>query len=533
MQIVYRNQYFNRNKLDSWLDNTLDLSSIKSIAVIMNRSPELIWLLYKAYCLGVTFIPIDPKENKEKINYILDQTQPDVVICNDKKYEYKKKHSHNYDNVAYVLYTSGTTGGAKGVMVKRNSLDNFISGVSELIEFNELKKIASFTSVSFDIFLLESIMAISKNMTIILADDIEQNNPRAITRLLLENKVDIVQLTPSRLQMLLNYDPELKGLETIKDVLIGGEALSINLLTVLQQKTSARIFNMYGPTETTIWSTIAELTDSDSVNIGYPIKNTEIFIVDNELNILPTGARGEICIAGEGLAQGYLNNDKLTSEKFVLLPTKGIKVYKTGDYGKKRNDGVLEWCGRIDNQIKLRGHRIELEEIESTINQYEGIIQSIVGVHDNEDYVQELYAFYSSNKNIDMSEMRKYLEEKLPDYMVPNKIEGVDCFKQNINGKIDRQYYASLFNENNKSLSSDCIIDNRVLQIIKENSSSNETNIDFNSSFKDIGYDSISFIKTIIALEYEFNFEFEDAFLLLSNYRTIGDMVKYVNDRLH
>lgn len=529
MRIIYKNECFDSEELDRWVDNTINLNSVRSIAVIMNRSPQLIWLLYRAYCQGVTFIPIDPKEHREKINHILNQTQPDTIICDNNKYEYEQNKSYDYNNVAYVLFTSGTTGGPKGVLVKKNSIENFILGLSELIDFSEFKKIISLTSISFDIFFIESIMAILKNMTIVLSDEDEQANPRAINRLLMENNVDIVQLTPSRLQMLLNYDPELSGLKTVTDILIGGEALSINLLYVLQKKTNARIFHMYGPTETTIWSTVSDLTNSNTVNIGHPIKNTEIYIVDENLTILPNGKKGEICIAGAGLALGYINNNELTSKKFVFLPQNGTRVYKTGDLGRRQNDGTLEWCGRIDNQIKLRGHRVELEEIESVINQFEGIHQSLVGMHNRGDYVQELYAFFSSSESIDADKIKKHLRRYFPEYMIPNKIQRVDSFVQNINGKIDRQYYSNMFDATNKPRYADPILSNKVIQIIQENSNTNDVDIDINVSFVDIGYDSLSFIKAIVALEREFKIEFDDSFLLLSNYQTVGDLVTYVN----
>ena len=535
MNIIFKNKKFDSEELDELLTNYyVDFSKVKSIAVIMKRSPQMLWLLYKAFCSGITYIPIDPSEPVDKVNFILNQTQPDIVLCEEYKYNYSKTRTNDYDNVGYILYTSGTTGSPKGVLINKESLVNFIDGVSEIIDFSERKKIASFTSMSFDIFFLESVMAIIKNMTIVLADEYEQKNPRAMSKLIYDSGVDMLQLTPSRLQLLLNYDRDLCCLKNIKEIMIGGEPLSITLLQELQRKTEARIYNMYGPTEATIWSTIGDLTNSSSVNIGYPIKNTEIYIVDNDMNILPVGKKGEICIAGKGLAKGYHQKDVLTAEKFVCLQNYNKKiVYKTGDIGKQNTDGTFECFGRVDNQIKLRGHRIELEEIEAILNQYIGITCSLVCVHVINDVDKLLHVFYTGDKDIIIDDIKNYLNNKLSSYMVPDIYERIDDFVLTINGKIDRKYYDDLLNSktthyNEKTLEMLLNIKEKIIRIIKENTSGFTGEINETSSFKELGYDSISFIKTILAIEDGFGFEFDDEYIIISKYQCIGDMVDYV-----
>ena len=212
-------------------------------------------------------------------------------------------------------------------------------------------------------------MALNKGLTVVLADEEEQRNPKLMAKFIQDNAVDIIQMTPSRMQLLLNYDKELICLKSVKEIMIGGEAFPFGLLQTLQEKTTARIYNMYGPTETTIWSTISNLTYKDHIDIGRPIKNTEIYIMDDSLTLLPSGQIGEICIGGKGLAKGYVGRDDLTAEKFIYLPQKpNVRVYRTGDMGRHLPDGDLEYLGRTDNQVKIRGHRVELEEIESHLN---------------------------------------------------------------------------------------------------------------------------------------------------------------------
>lgn len=260
---------------------------------------------------------------KIALKYIVDNANPNDIMSDvelDIKFIPSLQTISVEEDVVYILYTSGTTGTPKGVKVTWEGLLNFIEGISEIIDFSPGKRIACFTTVAFDIFFLESIMALYKGLTVVLANEDEQRNPRLMAKLIHDNAVDMVQMTPSRMQVLLNHDKELSCLKNVKEIMIGGEAFPLGLLKTLQAKTNAKIYNMYGPTETTIWSTVSDLTQKDRIDIGRPIKNTEVYIVDESLSILPEGQVGEICIAGKGLARGYVGKNDLTIEKFIYLP---------------------------------------------------------------------------------------------------------------------------------------------------------------------------------------------------------------------
>lgn len=567
---------FNGN-VKSYSELSTDIDSIVSLlkrndtnkcvlGIAMHRGHNLISAIFAAIQLKIPFVLLDVELPLDRLSRIVKSANittilsaPDVDIewngfnkiylnnINDStelilfQKQLCEEYCRKYDNdIMYILFTSGSTGIPKGVEVLYDGFINFVDGVSEVIDFSPSRRIACFTTASFDIFFLESVMALLQGLTVVLANDEERTNPKLMAKLIQENEVDIIQMTPSRMQLLLNYDKDLSCLKKVKDILIGGEPFPFNLLQTLQQKTTARIYNMYGPTETTIWSTISNLTSKDRVDIGSPIKNTEIYIVDEHLQTLTDGKIGEICIAGKGLAKGYVGRNDLTVERFVYLPEQEIKVYRTGDMGRVLEDGNLEYLGRVDNQVKIRGYRIELEEIESYINQFEGIKQSIVAVLEKNDSEKVLEAFYTSEHDIDPSKISNFLSTKLPSYMIPIEYKHIKDFIQTENGKIDRKRIyecIELKSDEIKSHPSNSNeltnIQKSIFQVIISNSTEKSTGfIMLDTSFANAGIDSISFIKTIVDLEEKFNIEFDDDMLYIGQFPTIRSMVEYVESKI-
>ncbi len=439
-----------------------------TVAIILERTPMLLTLIKTLFEYEITFIPIDKDLPAEKIHYLLQDSNAEVVVTQlqsidmssyyesavienitiyNKKQELNCNEEHHKD-IAYIIYTSGSTGQPKGIEITRYALLNFIEGITEIIDFSQEKRMACLTTVSFDTFLLESLMALYKGLTVVLGNEDEKCNPKLMAKLIQDKAVDMIQMTPSRLQMLLNYDKELSCLKNLKEIMIGGEPLPLSLLRTLQEKTTAKIYNMYGSTETTIWSTVSDLTNKEYIDIGRSIKNTEIYIVDENINIIENGQAGEICIAGQGLAKDYVRRADLTAEKFTYLPQKpNVRVYRTGDVGKYLPDGNLEYLGRIDNQVKIQGHRIELEQIESHLNQYNGMT----------------------------------------------------------------------------------VIQKEVLEVIVSNLDEIFSNgVSLDTDLNSIGIDSITFVKIIIVLEDKFDFEFEDEMLGIKAYSTIRSLSAYV-----
>ena len=535
--IVYdQNSYYEFIK-----NNSIDSIAASRTAVLMKRSPELLFAIYALHNRGITYVPVDPAYPEERINDIIfSSNATDIINDTDLEiaFDKPKLDINKENNIVYVLYTSGSTGIPKGVEVTLDGFNNFVEGISEIIDFSPGKRIVCFTTVSFDIFFLESIMALQKGLTVVLANEDEQRNPKLMAKLIKNNDVDMIQMTPSRMQLLLNHDKELSCLQNVKEIMIGGEPFPLRLLKTLQEKTTSKIYNMYGPTETTIWSTVSNLTEKNQIDIGYPIKNTEIYIVDENLYMLSNGQAGEICIAGKGLAKGYVGRDDLTSEKFIFLPQNpDIKVYRTGDMGRYLPDGNLEYLGRTDNQVKIRGHRIELEEIETHMNQYNGIKQSVVVALEISETDKILDAFFTSESNVDSKDITDYLSSKLPDYMIPVRFRRVEEFIQTVNGKIDRKRVLECIEIKSKEIASDTsiydglpVVQKRAFDIIisnlKEKKKMEEISLDMD--FNSIVLDSITFIEIVVAFECEFNFEFDDEMLLITKFPTIKSMVEYV-----
>ena len=526
------------------------------VAILLNRSKALFSLVNQCFINNVQYVLLDPTWPKDRILFLCYSLNPNTIYTSveyanmfdcdnavilDPDAIYQLANSLSSNDIAYINYTSGSTGTPKGVEITRASLFNFIEGISEIIDFTSKKRIACLTTVSFDIFFLESIVALYKGLTVVLANEEEQRNPKLMAKLIQDNAVDMIQMTPSRMQLLLNHDKELSCLKNVKEIMIGGETFPLSLLRTLQEKTVAKIYNMYGPTETTIWSTVSDVTHKDRIDIGRPIKNTEIYIVDESLSILSDGQAGEICIAGKGLAKGYVDQDDLTTEKFIYLPQKpDIRVYRTGDMGRYLPDGDLEYLGRTDNQVKIRGHRIELEEIETHINQFVGIKQSIVIALETGENDKVLEAFYTSDSRINSKDIIEYLSSKLPSYMIPVVFKHVENFIQTANGKIDRKRVLECIEIKPdtitlQNLASDLnAIQKKALSIIKSNLEAKITDeISLDTDFTSIGVDSITFIKVVVALEVEFDFEFDDEMLLITKFPTIKTMVEYIESKVN
>jgi len=276
-------------------------------------------------------------------------------------------------------------------------------------------------------------------LTIFLADDetvFSQKRPAALIE---QNHVDVLQTTPTKMYSHLLDQSNLAYLQCLKAIVLGGEALPSDLYEELRRNTDAKIFNIYGPAETTVWVTNAEIKSSDGITIGKPIANTQIYIVDKCLNPAPIGVTGELCIAGDGVGAGYLNRPELTAEKFIENPFGEGKLYKTGDLAYWREDGNIVYVGRNDFQVKIRGLRIELGEIESAISSVEGISQAVVIVRKDETGRQLICAFYTETESVPVERIKGAILEKLPRYMTPHIFTRLESLPMTPSGKIDRK----------------------------------------------------------------------------------------------
>lgn len=573
--VIYQNKkytYGYMNYLKYVLINSMEKlieenrSTGGTVLIMLDRSPMLLASMWAAINLNYTYVLIDTLMPEERIRFIAADTGADLVITEEQyKIIFDNRNCLLVDSIniiipsefsdsamnfeipqidrnnpfAYFLYTSGSTGKPKGVRITRKNLIYFFHSFSQEIRFEG--KIASFTSISFDIFFLESILSFYNGITVILADEQEKGNPRLMCDLIKRYDADMVQLTPSGMQMLINYDKELGALSCIKKIMLGGEALPNSMLKHLQAHLpKTRIYNLYGPTETTIWVTVADLTDEDEVSIGHPIEGAEIFILDKNMNEVPDGEKGELCITGNTVGAGYINRDEVTRERFVYNDSIKRNMYRTGDYAVRGKNGKLYCLGRLDNQIKLHGHRIELEEIENVIRAVDGISNVIAFVQKNRNG-DSLAALYTATKEVTESQIRSYMEKKVPDYMIPDKLYQTESLMFTLNGKVDRKRSLSRLEEqlkekviedmelNKQEVGHSDLLLEQIMEVINEVSEEVACPIQYTTLLSDISLDSLTFVKFIISAESKFGIRFDSEKMGVHNYRTIQDLADYIN----
>ncbi|HEY0067880.1 MAG TPA: amino acid adenylation domain-containing protein [Flavisolibacter sp.] len=448
------------------LDRTLGKADRSPVAVLLERSAYLPVVLLGILKAGRSFIPLDPSFPVSRLEYILDHSgskimvtrggpvpalNPEGILALDINQvfhqpgdqPYSPDHgSYSEDDPAYIIYTSGSTGNPKGVEITQRSLVNFLMSMKEEPGLKNTDVLFAVTTYSFDISILELFLPLVCGASVYVAGRDTLAEPSKIISRLAEIKPTVIQATPSFYQLLFNAGWE--GDKNLK-CLCGGDMLSSELAANLSAG-CRDLWNMYGPTETTIWSTLKKVQGrQDAGNIGKPIGNTDIYILDQWLNPVPVGAMGIIYIGGEGLARGYYRNEKLTAESFIENPfDKGKRIFRTGDVGKWNEQGEILFYGRMDNQVKIRGYRIELGEVEKNLAALPGIREAAVVARKGENAEAFLAAYIiPEEKQPDAGRIIDLLKTRLPDYMVPRVIIGLEEFPLTPNKKIDRKALAA------------------------------------------------------------------------------------------
>ena len=493
-----------------------DIKTDTVVGIMLDRSFDLMVAIFAVLKSGGTYLPIDPGFPGERTDYILQNSQAKFLLTStkyEKTYSFletlavdslpdmapakdRVKSNALPSSLAYVIYTSGSTGKPKGVMIEHRNVVNFIEGMCEAIPFHEKNTILCLTTVSFDIFVLESLLPLSKGLKVVLANEQEQYDGELLANAIKEHNVDMLQMTPSRLKLLMASVDSKDALSAVKTVMIGGEAFPQALFGELKDVYTGNIFNMYGPTETTVWSAIKDLTHEDTVTIGKPIANTGIYILGKNDELLALGNAGELCIGGEGLARGYLHNDKLTHEKFVKLPwLEEKRVYKTGDLACWLPDGNIKFLGRMDDQVKIRGFRIELGEIEFCLSNHEQIHEVCVITKTIEDE-EFLVAYYTYDVLPEKKDLIDHLSGKLPGYMVPSHFVPLDELPLTPNGKVNKKALPSPEIEvGDDYVAPSGEIENQLVAIWSEVLKLDQEKIGVTSSFFELGGHSLNILK--------------------------------------
>ena len=459
-KLTYKELNEKANSLAFYLRYEKNLSRNDFVGIMVNRSLEMIISILAVLKSGAAYIPIDPTYPKDRIDYMLKNSNAKILLTQDSLqyninfgnkllidlansniYRFNAsnlEHINQADDTSYVIFTSGSTGNPKGVMIKHQNLINFVYGMQEEFCITQYDTIASITTISFDIFVLESLFPLSFGAKIVLANEAEQKSAYDFNLLCLKNNVNVFQTTPSRIQAFLS-STILDFVKQCNRIFIGGEPFPNSLLKKLQSITNASIFNMYGPTETTIWSSLKKLSVSDNITIGAPIINTQIYILDKNFSPVPTYVPGDIYISGDGVGKGYLNNKELTDKVFINNPfVPNSIMYKTGDIGYFNENGEIICLGRSDHQVKIRGLRIELGEIENVIQDYPNITKCVV-VKNSANNKEFLSCYYTATKKIELNNLRQYISNYLPKYMLPSYFVALDKIPYTPNGKVDRK----------------------------------------------------------------------------------------------
>ncbi|MEV5934742.1 non-ribosomal peptide synthase/polyketide synthase [Streptomyces sp. NPDC052079] len=415
----------------------------RRVAVRLPRSADLVTVLLAVAKSGAAYVPLDPDFPADRITYMIEDSRP-VLVVDERWLEAARTEDRAPDNLApvpphspaYVIYTSGSTGRPKGVVVGHAALVNFLDSMAGLFALTANDRLLAVTTVGFDIAALELYLPLLAGARVVLADKDTTRDPHALAELIGTSRATVMQATPSLWRALVDEFPTAPaGL----NVLVGGEALPADLADRLLA-TARSVTNLYGPTETTVWSTAGEVAGHSAArgSIGRPIGNTRVYVLDAALRPAPAGVAGELYIAGAGLARGYLDRAALTAERFVADPhgTPGTRMYRTGDLVRWSADGELEYLGRVDHQVKVRGHRIEPGEIEAVLLGHEAVSRAAVVVREDRPGDKRLVGYAVGTAAPE--ELRAHLARTLPEYMVPSAFVTLDALPLTPNGKLDR-----------------------------------------------------------------------------------------------
>ncbi len=475
-QLTYRELNRRANQLAHHL-RQLGVGPDVLVGICVERSLEMVVGLLGILKAGGAYLPLDPEYPKSRLAFMLHDTQAPILLTQSRLYECLpqsvakvvcldtdwKQISLLCDrnpvklakptHLAYVIYTSGSTGQAKGVMIPHRSICNHLLWMQTAFQLTEVDRVLQKTSLSFDVSTFEVFWPLLAGLRMIVAKPGGHQDSAYLVKLIAKQKITFLHAVPSLLQVLLESE-ELETCNCLRYVTCGGEALPNELKERFFDRLDAQLYNAYGPTEAAVGVIYGQCQSGSNqpiVPIGRPIAHTQIYLLDSDQKPQPIGVPGELHIGGVGLARGYLNRLELTAERFIPNPFSsdpGARLYKTGDNARYLADGKIEYIGRIDHQVKLRGFRIELGEIEAVLSQHPTVLQTAVIVREDVPGDKRLVAYVVPNqshagvppRSPTGVDLRRFLKEQLPEYMIPNAFVMLDTLPLTPNGKVDRRF---------------------------------------------------------------------------------------------
>ncbi len=554
--IIYYDQelsYREVNKLANQLARHLQYFGVgreSLVAICLERTPLLIITILAILKAGGAYLPLDPIHPSTRNQLILEEAKSKILIterkfldnltlklgikalCIEEDAIWKLYDTDNLNLsiqinfLAYVLYTSGTTGKPKGVAIEHQNCAAFLNWAKSAFGRDQVSGVLALTSICFDLAIFEIFLPLTLGTKIILIKRLED---LTILPFNVKNQITLINSVPAVIATILDLNILPVSVTSIN---LAGEPLSSMLLTRLFALSSIhQVCNLYGPSETTTYSTCAYFrsTNPERPSIGKPITGTYIFLLDENLQPVPAGCPGEIYIGGAGVARGYYNNFEETKNKFLnlsILQQESRRFFKTNDLAYFTEKGELQFLGRIDNQIKIRGMRVELEEIEAVLHSYPDIHHAAVIPEIREHAVEKLIAYIVTIEKIDTKQIRDHLKALLPDYMIPATFIFIDEMPLNVNGKVDR-IKLSTYQEKPTTSASKRIMDTLV-QIWQELLKNN--NIKIHDNFFDLGGHSLLLIKMQKKIEENFSIIIEKT--IFFSHPTVNDLSKYIEDKL-
>ncbi len=458
-QLTYRELNRRANRLAHHLIE-LGVGPESLVGVCVDRSPEMVVALLGILKAGGAYVPLDSAYPVGRLQFLLEDSQPTVVLTQKSLQTKLPNHTARVicidaedistqstvnplpraaaHNLAYVIYTSGSTGAPKGVAIEHRNTVTFIKWAQSVFTAEEMSGVLASTSICFDLSVFELFVTLSSGGRLILVEnafDLQNLSPQA--------NVKLINTVPCVIAELLHLNAVPKSVVTIN---LAGELLSTDIVNAIYRQTDAnRVYDLYGPTEDTTYSTYTQRLPDEPATIGRPIANTQAYVLDSQQQPVPIGVPGELYLGGDGLARGYLNRPELTRERFIpnqFSDWAGARLYRTGDLARWRADGNLECLGRIDHQIKIRGFRVELGEIEAHRQQHPQVRHAVVSLREYNSGDQRLVAYIVPAKQTVMpadDELRSFLKERLPEYMIPAAVVTMQALPLTPNGKVDRK----------------------------------------------------------------------------------------------
>ncbi|WP_077852242.1 non-ribosomal peptide synthetase [Clostridium felsineum] len=504
------------------------------VAIMAERSIEMIVGIYGIIKAGGAYVPIDPNYPEDRIKYMLEDCTPKVIlvyradvktkvpVINLEEKAVWEGETANLEkvnkpkNLAYCIYTSGTTGKPKGVMVEHKGIINMKSYYEDKVPISKEDKILQFANIVFDASVSEMTMAILIGGTLVIVPDSIRLDVQKVQKYVQKYKVTVATFPPNYYIQINDFEPRI--------IITAGSESSGKLI---EKTENSKYINAYGPTENTVSATHWEYKNGEEIPkkipIGKPISNVQIYILNNN-SMCGIGISGELCIAGVGVARGYLNRPELTAEKFVDNPYGEGKLYRTGDLARWLPDGNIEYLGRIDEQVKIRGFRIELGEIESALRKIDRVKDAVVIVREDENKEKSINAYIVSDEEINVSEIREELEKNLPDYMIPAYMMQIENIPVTRNGKLDKKALPKIEVKSEKEYIAPrndiealiCTIFSKVLNVKK---------VGINDDFFELGGHSLLAIKFEVEMnKYNFAFKVRDIF----KYKTPYQIENYI-----